>query len=50
MKLDYYEDTDSLYIDLSPRPSVDSTEISDGIVVDYAAEGNITDDRLDFKC
>lgn len=41
MKLHYYADTDSLYIDLNARPSADSREISDGIVVDYDAEGAI---------
>ena len=30
MKLNYYPDTDSLYIDLSHRPSVESREISEG--------------------
>ncbi len=34
MKLNYHKDTDSLYIDLSPRPSTDSREISEGIVLD----------------
>nr|VFK59451.1 MAG: Uncharacterized protein YuzE [Candidatus Kentron sp. UNK]VFK68728.1 MAG: Uncharacterized protein YuzE [Candidatus Kentron sp. UNK] len=47
MKLDYYKDTDSLYIDLSSRPSVDSQEISEGIVLDYDAEGNITGIDID---
>ncbi|VFN03935.1 MAG: Uncharacterized protein YuzE [Candidatus Kentron sp. G] len=47
MKLDYYKDTDSLYIDLSSRPSADSVEISDGIVLDYDAEGNITGIDID---
>nr|VFJ87322.1 MAG: Uncharacterized protein YuzE [Candidatus Kentron sp. LFY] len=47
MKLDYCKDTDSLYIDLSSRPSVDSMEISDGIVLDYDAEGNITGIDID---
>ena len=37
MKLNYHKDTDSLYIDLSPRPSTDSREISEGIVLDYDA-------------
>ena len=41
MKLHYYPETDSLYIELSPRPSVDSKEIADGLVADFAAEGNI---------
>ncbi|WP_089726205.1 DUF2283 domain-containing protein [Candidatus Thiosymbion oneisti] len=35
MKLNYYPDTDSLYIDLSGHTSVESREISEGIVLDY---------------
>ena len=38
MKLNYYPETDSLYIDLSEHPSVESREISEGIVLDYDAE------------
>ena len=41
MKLNYYPETDSLYIDLSEKPSTDSKEISEGIVLDYDAEGNL---------
>jgi len=42
MKLQYYPETDSLYIDLSSKPSVDSREIvSSGLVADLDAEGNI---------
>jgi uncharacterized protein YuzE len=41
MKLHYYAETDSLYIELNPRPSVDSREISDGLVVDFDAEGRV---------
>ena len=41
MKLIYHPDTDSLYIDLSERPSVDSQEISKGVVLDYDAQGNL---------
>lgn len=40
MKLSYYRETNSLYIELSEHTSVDSREISDGIVVDYDAAGN----------
>ena len=39
MKLNYYPDTDSLYIDLSEKPSVESREISEGVILDYDAEG-----------
>ena len=41
MKLNYHADTDSLYIEFSERPSVDSREISEGVVVDYDAEGRV---------
>jgi uncharacterized protein YuzE len=41
MRLHYYPETDSLYIDLNARPSVDSREIADGLVVDFDADGNI---------
>ncbi len=41
MKLNYYPDTDSLYIDLSEKVSTESQEISEGVVVDYDSEGNI---------
>lgn len=39
MRLNYHPDTDSLYIDLSDRPGVESREISDGVVADYDADG-----------
>ncbi len=47
MKLNYYRDTDSLYIDLSSKTSVTSTEISEGVVLDYDAEGNLTGIDID---
>ena len=42
MKLNYYPETDSLYIDLSSKPSKESVEVSEGIVIDYDEEGHIT--------
>ena len=39
MKLDYDPATDSLYIHLSERPSVDSDKVADGVVLDYDAQG-----------
>lgn len=39
MKLNYYPETDSLYIDLSEKASVESREISEGVVLDYDADG-----------
>ena len=41
MKLHYYPETDSLYIDLNSKPSVDSREIVSGLVADFDAEGNV---------
>ena len=33
--------TDSLYIDLSDEPSVESCEMSEGVVLDYDAAGQL---------
>ena len=41
MKLNYYQETDSLYIDLAEKPSTESKEISEGVVLDYDADGNL---------
>lgn len=41
MKLHYYPETDSLYIDLAGRPSADSREIAEGLVADFDAEGRV---------
>jgi uncharacterized protein YuzE len=47
MKLSYYPDTDSLYIDLLEKPSVESREISEGVVLDYDAAGNLVGIDID---
>ncbi|MDP1808215.1 MAG: DUF2283 domain-containing protein [Actinomycetota bacterium] len=47
MKLNYYPDTDSLYIDLSSKTSVDSKEISPGIVLDYDSNGDLSGIDID---
>jgi len=47
MKLNYFPDTDSLYIDLSPKPSVESQEVSEGVVLDYDGEGNLVGIDID---
>jgi len=41
MRLDYFSDTDTLYIDLVDEPSVESEEVADGLVLDYGASGNV---------
>ena len=47
MKLNYYPDTDSLYIDMSEKPSVESKVISDGVVLDYDKDGQLVGIDLD---
>jgi len=47
MTLNYYPETDSLYIDLTEKTSVESKEISEGVVLDYDAEGNLVGIDID---
>jgi uncharacterized protein YuzE len=47
MKISYYPETDSLYIDLSENPGAESVEISEGVVVDYDSEGNLVGIDID---
>lgn len=41
MKLHYYPDTDSLYVEFRREPSVETREIADGLNVDLDARGNV---------
>ena len=41
MKLHYYPETDSLYIEFKQSPGVETREIVQGLVVDLDAEGNV---------
>jgi uncharacterized protein YuzE len=47
MKLNYYPDTDSLYIDLAEKPGAESREVSEGIVLDYDSAGNLVGIDID---
>ncbi len=47
MKFNYYPDTDSLYISLTDRPSADSQEVANGIVLDFDTEGNLVGIDID---
>ena len=47
MKLRYYADTDSLYIDLADRPSADSREVTPGVVLDFDAAGTLVGIDID---
>ena len=47
MKMNYFKDTDSLYIDLSSSTSVESHEVSPGIVLDYGEDGALVGIDID---
>jgi uncharacterized protein YuzE len=41
VKLHYYAETDSLYIELSAAPGVETLEIAAGLVDDLGADGTV---------
>lgn len=47
MKLNYHPDTDSLYISLPPPPSAESSEVAEGIVLDFDAGGRLVGIDID---
>ena len=47
MKVQYYPETDSLYIDLSQKVSADSQEVAPGVVLDFDAEGHLVGIDID---
>jgi uncharacterized protein YuzE len=47
MKLHYYPDTDSLYIELKDAPGVETREITSGLNVDLDAKGNVVGVDID---
>ena len=47
MKIAYYPDTDSMYIDLKANSSVESREVSPGVVLDYDDAGNLVGIDID---
>jgi len=47
MKIKYYKDTDSLYIDLSERRSRESLEVAPGIVIDFDEKNKIVGIDID---
>lgn len=47
MKIEYYPETDSLYIDLGESDSASSIEVADGVVVDLDKNGNIVGIDID---
>lgn len=47
MKLHYYPETDSLYIELKNTPGVEAREIVEGLVVDLDAKGDVVGFDID---
>jgi uncharacterized protein YuzE len=47
MKLHYYPETDSLYIELSSADSAETRAISDQVNVDFDAEGGVVGIDID---
>jgi uncharacterized protein YuzE len=41
MKLSYYSETDSLYIELRAGPGAETREVAPGVNADFAADGTI---------
>lgn len=41
MKLHYYPETDSLYVELKAGPGAETREVSDGLNVDLDAAGDV---------
>jgi uncharacterized protein YuzE len=41
MRLEYYSDTDTLYIQLRDEPGADAQEVADEIVLDFNAAGDV---------
>ena len=47
MKIKYYSDTDSLYIDLTSKKAVESREVESGVVLDFDENGHLTGIDID---
>ncbi len=47
MKLHYYPETDSLYIELKSEPGVETREVAEGLNVDLDARGEVVGFDID---
>ena len=47
MRLHYYPDTDSLYIDLAERPGAQVREVAPGVNLDFDSEGALVGIDID---
>jgi len=48
MKLHYYPETDSLYIEMKPEPGAETREVANGLNVDIDAKGEVVGFDIDF--
>jgi uncharacterized protein YuzE len=48
VKLNYYPDTDTLYIDLCDEPATETEEIAYNVLVDYNAEHQVVGVTIDL--
>jgi uncharacterized protein YuzE len=48
MKLHYYPETDSLYIEMKPEAGAETREVADGLNVDLNASGEVVGFDIDF--
>ena len=47
MRVHYYPETDSLYIDLAERPGVEAREVAPGVTLDLDESGNLVGIDID---
>lgn len=47
MKLHYYAETDSIYIELNAADGVETREVADGVNIDLDAKGNVVGIDID---
>ena len=47
MKVHYYAETDSLYIELSAKAGADAREVAPGVVLDFDANGSLVGIDID---
>ena len=47
MKLHYYAETDSLYVEFQSSPGTDTREVADGLNVDLDANGDVVGFDID---
>lgn len=47
MRILYYAETDSLYIDLAERSGADTQEVAPGVVLDFDAEARLVGMEID---